>query len=96
MKKRSILLAGCGLFASLVFVGAAQAQSAQEFVNTVAISDMFEIQSSRLALARQPDKDTKPFAEKMVRDHQKTGWMEAQSRLIQSRLRLPSKTVVRS
>jgi putative membrane protein len=72
MKKRSILVAGCGLFASLVFVGAAQAQSAQEFVNKVAISDMFEIQSSRLALAKQPDKDTKPFAEKMIRDHQKT------------------------
>jgi putative membrane protein len=72
MKKRSILVAGCGLFASLVFVGEAQAQSAQEFVNKVAISDMFEIQSSRLALAKQPDKDTKPFAEKMIRDHQKT------------------------
>jgi putative membrane protein len=72
MKKRSIFVAGCGLFASLVFVGAAQAQSAQDFVNKVAISDMFEIQSSRLALATQPDKDTKPFAEKMIRDHQKT------------------------
>jgi putative membrane protein len=72
MKKKSILVPGCGLFASLVLVGAAQAQSAQEFVNKVAISDMFEIQSSRLALTKQPDKDTKPFAEKMVRDHQKT------------------------
>jgi putative membrane protein len=30
------------------------------------------IQSSRLALTKQPDKDTKPFAEKMVRDHKKT------------------------
>ena len=72
MKKRSIFVAACGLFASLVFVGAAQAQSAQDFVNKVAISDMFEIQASRLALAKQPDKDTKPFAEKMIRDHQKT------------------------
>ena len=72
MKKRSTLAAGCGLFVSLVFVGAAQAQSAQDFVNKVAISDMFEIQSSQLALSKQPDKDTKPFAQKMVTDHQKT------------------------
>ena len=72
MAKKSILAAGCGLIASVVFTCAAQAQSAQDFVNKVAISDMFEIQSSRLALAKQPDKDTKPFAEKMIRDHQKT------------------------
>jgi putative membrane protein len=72
MKKRSILAAGSGLFVSLVFVGAAQAQSARDFVNKVAISDMFEIQSSQLALSKQPDKDTKPFAQKMVTDHQKT------------------------
>jgi putative membrane protein len=70
MKKRSTLAAGCGLFASLVFVGAAQAQSAQ--MNKVAISDMFEIQSSQLALSKQPDNDTKPFAQRMVTDHQKT------------------------
>jgi putative membrane protein len=48
------------------------APSAQDFVNKVAISDMFEIQSSQLALSKQPDKDTKPFAQKMVTDHQKT------------------------
>jgi hypothetical protein len=47
MTKRWIFAAGCGIFTSLVFVCAAQAQSAQEFVNKVAISDMFEIQSSR-------------------------------------------------
>jgi hypothetical protein len=35
-------------------------------MNKVAISDMFEIQSSQLALAKQADADTKPFAEKMV------------------------------
>jgi hypothetical protein len=38
MKKRSTLAAGCGLFVSLIFVGAAQAQSAQDFVNKVAMS----------------------------------------------------------
>jgi putative membrane protein len=72
MAKGSILAIWCGLFTSILFVCAAQAQSAQDFVNKVAISDMFEIQSSRLALTKQPDKDTKPFAEKMIRDHQKT------------------------
>ena len=72
MTKRSIFAAGCGIFTSLVFVCAAQAQSAQDFVNKVAISDMFEIQSSQLALSKQPDNDTKPFAQRMVTDHQKT------------------------
>jgi putative membrane protein len=53
--------------------GATQsAPSAEDFVNKVAISDMFEIQSSQLALSKQPDKDTKPFAQRMVTDHQKT------------------------
>jgi putative membrane protein len=41
-------------------------------VNKVAISDMFEIESSQLAVSKEPDRDTKPFAERMVADHQKT------------------------
>ena len=49
------------------------APSAQEFVNKVAISDIFEIQSSQLALSKQADSDTKPFAEKMVQDHSGLG-----------------------
>ena len=58
------------LVASFVLAtSAAQAQSAQDFVNKVALSDMFEIQSSQLALTKQPDADTKPFAEKMISDH---------------------------
>jgi putative membrane protein len=43
-----------------------------DFVKTVAMSDMLEIQSSQLALGRSPDADTKPFAEKMVKDHTQT------------------------
>jgi putative membrane protein len=46
--------------------------STDDFVTKVAISDMMEIQSSQLALDRQPDADTKPFAERMVKDHQQT------------------------
>src|SRR6202022_1615604 len=43
-----------------------------DFGKKVAISDTFEIQSSQLALSKEPDRDTKPFAERMVADHQKT------------------------
>ena len=71
MKKVLILAAGCGLLAS-VALAQTGAPSAQDFVTKVAISDMFEIQSSKLALSKQADTDTKPFAEKMVQDHQKT------------------------
>jgi putative membrane protein len=46
--------------------------STPDFVKKVAISDMFEIESSRLALTKQRDTDTKPFAERMVQDHQET------------------------
>jgi putative membrane protein len=71
MKKVLILAAGCGLLASFILAQIG-APSAQDFVTKVAISDMFEIQSSQLALSKQADTDTKPFAEKMVQDHQKT------------------------
>ena len=71
--KRTLIIAA-GLFASVALAAptSAQAPSFQEFVNKVAISDMFEIQASQLALAKQADADTKPFAEKMVTDHHKT------------------------
>jgi putative membrane protein len=74
--KRTLIGASTGaLFASAVFAAIpsfAQAQSTEDFVKKVAISDMFEIRSSELALTKQPDADTKPFAEKMVADHRKT------------------------
>ena len=76
MKRTLLLTVGFGLFASVALAqippAATSAPSAQDFVNKVAISDMFEIQSSQLALSKQADADTKPFAEKMVLDHQKT------------------------
>jgi putative membrane protein len=60
----------------LISPGTASAQtpvpSTEEFVKKVAISDMMEIQSSQLALSRQPDADSKPFAEQMVKDHEAT------------------------
>ena len=73
MRKPLISAAKYALIVSFVLAAsAAQAQSAQDFVNKVALSDMFEIQSSQLALTKQPDADTKPFAEKMIADHQQT------------------------
>jgi hypothetical protein len=57
MKSTLILAIGCGLFASVAFAqgqpAATGAPSAQDFVNKVAISDMFEIQSSQMALSKQ-------------------------------------------
>jgi predicted outer membrane protein len=69
MKRTLTLAVGSGLFASVAFAQTppAAAPSSQDFVNKVATSDMFEIQASQLALSKQADADTKPFAEKMVR-----------------------------
>lgn len=47
------------------------APSAQDFVTQAAQSDMFEIQSSKLAL-NSADAATKEFAQKMITDHTKT------------------------
>ncbi|CAA0096716.1 Uncharacterised protein [Starkeya nomas] len=45
--------------------------STQDFVTEAAVSDMFEIQSSELALERG-DEPTKAFATQMIAAHQKT------------------------
>lgn len=71
MKNTWCLVAASGLLVTLAYAQPGP-PPAQEFVNKVAISDMFEIHSSQLALSKQADADTKPFAEKMVTDHQKT------------------------
>jgi putative membrane protein len=44
----------------------------QDFVTEAANSDMFEIQSSQLALQKSSDQTTKSFANQMVTDHTKT------------------------
>ena len=69
MRKAIVLGAACALWA---WPATAQSVSTDEFVKKVAISDMFEVQSSQMALDKNPDKDTKPFAQKMVKDHSKT------------------------
>lgn len=44
----------------------------RDFITQAAISDMFEIESSRLALERATDAPTKAFAQQMITDHTKT------------------------
>ncbi len=83
MKKSIIIIAACAVLA-----GPAVAQSIGEktginavlgispstpdFVKEAAISDMFEIESSKLAAQRATDEATKNFANQMVTDHTKT------------------------
>lgn len=47
------------------------APSTEDFVKEAATSDMFEIESSKLALERS-DEATKAFAQQMIQDHEKT------------------------
>jgi putative membrane protein len=83
MKKSIIIIAACALIA-----GPAAAQSIGEktginevlgitpstadFVKEAATSDMFEIESSKLAAQKATDEATKNFANQMVTDHTKT------------------------
>jgi len=73
MRTTAMLVRAC-----LMFAAHAHAQSpstppsADDFVKKVADSDMFEIQSSEIALQKHADRDTRPFASKMVKDHTKT------------------------
>ena len=60
------------LASSLFWIGPALGQSTDEFVRKVAISDMFEVESSQLALTKKPDRDTSAFAKRMVKDHTNT------------------------
>lgn len=46
--------------------------SPQDFVNNAASSDMFEIQSSKLALQNGTSKNVKDFANMMIKDHTKS------------------------
>jgi putative membrane protein len=57
----------CGIFAVQAFAQT----STQEFVTKVAVSDMFEIQSSKVA-SQKGNANTKAFAERMIKDHTKT------------------------
>ncbi len=68
-------LALIGLIGAPVLVSAADAadvqKEAQEFVKKVSISNMFEIETSQVALTRSTDAEVKTYAQQMINDHNK-------------------------
>jgi putative membrane protein len=71
---------------------AAEALSTEDFVKTVAISDMFEVESGRLANEKAQNDDVQSFGDQMVDDHSKTS--EELKALVQDKnikAELPSK-----
>ncbi|NLS06373.1 DUF4142 domain-containing protein [Rhizobium sp. P32RR-XVIII] len=80
---RSIVLMAAGLMVATSALAQSAAEKSgvnsalaippktEDFVKEVSMSDMFEIESSKLALERA-DEATKAFAQQMVQDHQKT------------------------
>jgi putative membrane protein len=79
MKVTALLASACLLFAVQAHAdspsngsSANSAPSTNDFVTKAAQSDMFEIQSSEVALQKHPDRDTRPFAARMIKDHKKT------------------------
>ncbi|RJF74013.1 DUF4142 domain-containing protein [Rhodopseudomonas palustris] len=82
MKTTTALVLSCFMIAAPPLVQTAAAQSSaaqapaispatQQFITQVAISDLFEVASSRLALARGTE-GQKAFANQMIEDHGKT------------------------
>jgi len=67
--KKALLMGVAG--AMLALPAFAQTPSTSEFVSKVAQSDMLEVQSSQF-VAPNADADTKPFAERMIREHTET------------------------
>ena len=67
--KRAFAANGLAIFAASA--SAQSAPSTADFVKTVAISDMFEIESSKLALEKKIAAD-QAFAQRMVHDHTQT------------------------
>jgi len=63
----TVIAVALGLFG----LQAVAQNSTQDFVTKVAISDMFEIQSSKLA-AQKGNAEVKSFAQRMIKDHTKT------------------------
>jgi predicted outer membrane protein len=72
---RRDLLAAVGGLSSVLLTAAAfaaQAPTSADFVKTVAISDMFEVQSGQLASEKAQIGDVKSFGKKMMDDHAET------------------------
>lgn len=61
-------VAGIGMLGSMAWAQT-QKMTAQDFAATAASSDMFEIQSSEVALQKSQDASVKEFAQMMINDH---------------------------
>jgi putative membrane protein len=79
MKPTTMLLVGAALIclvpaSRIELTPAAQAASvvsSKQFVETAGVAGMFEIESSRIAVAKSKNADVKAFAERMISDHTK-------------------------
>jgi putative membrane protein len=67
---------------------AAATTSAKTFVATVAVANLFEIESSQLALSRSRSSDVKEFASRMVTDHKMAG-TKFKKAVTEARLTMP-------
>src|SRR5215204_692425 len=71
MKRQLFLsMAALALFASAAIAQMAT-PPAPAFAQKAAMSDMFEIESSKLAVEKSEDADVKAFAQQMITDHSK-------------------------
>jgi putative membrane protein len=74
----------CGVFAAQAFAQT----STQDFVTKVSVSDMFEIQSSKLAV-QKGNENVRAFARQMITDHTKTS-SELKGMVGKAKAKLPS------
>ncbi len=72
MQKLLIAVVAAAAFALPAHAKSAKTVSTQDFVQKVAVSDMFEVQSSGLAQTKSSNDAIKSFAQRMTTDHTKT------------------------
>jgi putative membrane protein len=70
--KRLALFAALSLFAAPFAASSQTMINAEQFAEKVAVSDMFEIESGKLAQQKGKNAEVKKFGEQMVQDHTKT------------------------
>jgi len=58
---------------TILGAGAAMATDTDDFVKKAAIANMYEIETSKVALNRSTSADVKAFAQQMIDDHTKVG-----------------------
>ncbi len=80
LSRLSAVVITTAALSTLTTVAYAQAPSKMMFVQKATVSNLFEIQTSQLALQRSQSNDVKAFAQQMVTDHTKAG-MDMQAAL---------------